>query len=134
MNAMILAAGRGARLRPLTERTPKVLAPVLGLPLLERLAAWLGRGGVQALALNSHHLGEAVAAQVAAMAGRGGAFPPIRLFPEAELLGTGGGVLNAAEFWGEAPLLVWNGDVVADLAPAALMERHRAGGAHALGL
>ncbi len=123
---MILAAGLGARLRPLTDSTPKILAPVLGLPLLERLVAWLVRGGAGALAMNTHHLADQAAAHAAALAERHPHWPAIRLYHEPVLLGTGGGVANVADFWGEDPLLVWNGDVVAELEPATLWDAHRA--------
>lgn len=126
---MILAAGAGTRLRPLTETIPKALVPVLDVPMLERLAAFLGREGVDELAVNAHHLPDAMAEQLRRMAARGAAFPPVRLYREAALLGTGGGVANAADFWREGPLLVWNGDIAAELEPAELMARHTAGGA-----
>ena len=67
------------------------------------------------MALNSHHRAEALAAHVADLNEKEAGGPPIRIFHEPELLGTGGGVLNAAPFWGSEPLLVWNGDVVAEL-------------------
>ncbi|HEX9842242.1 MAG TPA: sugar phosphate nucleotidyltransferase [bacterium] len=117
---MILAAGRGTRLRPLTARRPKILVPVRGVPMLDRLRAYLGRHGVEALALNTHHLPAAVRAHLAALPTAAPAAPPVRLFHEPALLGTGGALVNAAEFWGEAPLLVWNGDILADVDPRAL--------------
>jgi NDP-sugar pyrophosphorylase family protein len=135
---MILGAGQGTRLRPLTERIPKILVPVAGVPMLDRLRAYLGRQGVAALALNTHHRAEAVrahlashaAARVAPRPARGSGatqrLPPLRLFHEPELLGTGGALVNAAAFWGTAPLLVWNGDILADVAPRALLAAHEA--------
>lgn len=127
MNAMVLAAGLGTRLRPLTDHLPKALVPVLGVPMLSRLAAGLARGGVGALAINTHHLAD----QVQAHLSRPGALPPglaVRVFHEPELLGTGGALVNAREFWGNQPLLVWNGDILADLSLAALALAHRQGG------
>jgi len=126
VRAMILAAGQGTRLRPLTEHTPKVLVPVAGVPMLDRLRAYLGRHGVEALALNTHHLAEAVRAHLDG-AGAASRLPSVRLFHEPTLLGTGGALVNAADFWGESPLLVWNGDIVADVDPRALLAVHEAG-------
>jgi NDP-sugar pyrophosphorylase family protein len=124
---MILAAGLGTRLRPLTERLPKVLVPVLGVPLLDRLRAYLGRHGCEALALNTHHLPQAVRAHLAAAApAAGAALPPVRLFHEPTLLGTGGALINAAPFWEAVPLLVWNGDILAQVDPRALLAAHEA--------
>ncbi len=125
---MILAAGLGRRLRPLTQSTPKILAPVLGLPMLDRLVARLMDSGAAAIAMNTHHLAEQAAAHAAALAARHPGRPPIRLYHEPELLGTGGGVANVAEFWGKQPLLVWSGDVVAELELAQLWAAHRRGG------
>lgn len=125
---MILAAGRGTRLRPLTDSVPKVLVPVLGVPMLERLRAFLARAGAGALAMNTHHLAEAVRAHLAGPAAGNGA-PPLRLYHEATLLGTGGALVAAADFWGDAPLLVWNGDILAEVEPARLVAAHAASGA-----
>ena len=119
---MILGAGRGERLRPLTDSLPKILVPVLGVPMLDRLVAFLGRAGITELALNTFHLGDLVTRHVRALAATTPAAPPITLLPEKTLLGTGGGLRNAASFWGEEPLLVWNGDILAELDPAALLE------------
>ena len=126
MKAMILAAGRGTRLAPLTETVPKILAPVLGIPMLDRLRAWLGSHGVSSLAINTHHLPDAVAAH---LAGEASSLLPVRIFHEPELLGTGGALVNAGPFWQADPLLVWNGDIVCGLDPRALMAEHtRRGG------
>lgn len=122
---MILAAGFGARLRPITDSIPKVLVPVLGVPLLERLVAFLLREGATELALNSHYMAEAVAGHAEKMSTARPAQPRLRIFHERELLGTGGGVLNAAPFWGGQPLLVWNGDIVAELEPGELWRAHQ---------
>ena len=116
---MILAAGLGTRLRPLSDTIPKVLVPVLGTPFLERLLAYLTRQGVRQLAMNTHHLASTVESHL--MESHLAAHPdgkplpapfPLRLFHEPTLLGTGGGLRNAADFWGDETLLVWNGDIV----------------------
>lgn len=130
---MILAAGEGKRLRPLTETIPKILAPVLGLPMLDRLVAFLAGGGVGELAMNTHHLAGQASAHVKQMAGRHPAWPPIRLFHEPQLLDTGGGLANVADFWGRQPLLVWNGDVLAEIDLKALISAHEAGAGQAGG-
>lgn len=118
VRAFILAAGLGTRLRPLTDTVPKALVPVLGVPMLERLRAFLAGAGIRTHALNTHHLADAVRAHVSARA------DPPALFHEPELLGTGGALVNAAAFWGEAPLLVWNADILCDLDAAALLRAH----------
>ena len=120
MRCMILGAGLGTRLRPLTDHTPKILVPVLGVPMLGRLLAYLHQGGLTTLAMNTHHLAEAVEIYLAGFGGTHPALPRPRLFHEDVLLGTGGGLRNVAQFWGNDPLLVWNGDILADLPPALL--------------
>ena len=130
MKAFVLAAGRGTRLGPISAQLPKALVPVCEVPMLDRLAAALTRGGVSALALNTHHLSEATERHLHAHEGVGrfAGLPDlaVRLFHEPRLLGTGGALLNAASFWGDAPLLVWNADILADLDPAQLLAAHRA--------
>jgi len=119
---MILGAGRGTRLLPLTLEIPKILAPVLGVPMLDRLRAWLGHAGAGPLALNTHHLAQAVRDHLHR---RQGLAVPV-LFHEDTLLGTGGALRNIATFWGGDPLLVWNGDIVSAATPAELMNAHLA--------
>lgn len=128
MKAFILAAGKGTRLAPVTDTLPKVLVPVLGVAMLDRLVAGLQRHGADSIALNTHHLAEVVERHVTARWGRDGAAP--RRFHESELLGTGGAFANAIAFW-DQDVLVWNGDIVADVDIGALRNAHRASGAHA---
>lgn len=115
---MILAAGRGERLRPLTDRQPKPLLPVAGAPLIVHQLRWLRRAGVTEVVVNTHHL----AAQVEQRLGTGEAFGlPIRISREAELLDTGGGIRQALPWLGPEPFLVLNGDIWTDYAFAALL-------------
>lgn len=125
MRAFVLAAGHGTRLLPITERVPKVLVPVRGVPLLERLLAALAGQGVREVAINAHHLREALRRHVAALTRRQGG-PALTLFEEDELLGTGGGLANGAAFWAAEPVVVWNGDVVAEVDLRALWAAHAA--------
>ena len=108
MKAMVLAAGRGERLRPLTEALPKPLVPVRGKPLiawhLERLAA----AGWREAVINVSHLGE----QIVAALGDGAALGlRIAYSREREPLETAGGIANARALLGEAPFLLVNGDI-----------------------
>jgi NDP-sugar pyrophosphorylase family protein len=125
---MILAAGLGTRLAPLTRRLPKCLVPVGGVPMLERTARRLVAAGADRLIVNVHPFAEDVRAFVAARAGFG---VEVRIVHEVEApLGTGGGLWNAhAAFRGEEPFFLHNADVYTDLDLQALREAHRAGGA-----
>jgi MurNAc alpha-1-phosphate uridylyltransferase len=112
MQAMILAAGRGERMRPLTDICPKPLLPVGGQPLiawhLQRLAA----AGFRDVVINHAHLG----AQIEAALQTGAAWGlSIRYSPEpAGALETAGGIANALPLLGDAPFLVINGDIFCD--------------------
>ncbi len=108
MKVMILAAGRGERMRPLTDRTPKPLLAVGGKPLivwhLERLAA----AGFVEVVINHAHLGE----QIEKALGNGSHWGlSIRYSAEAVALETAGGIAHALPLLGESPFLVVNGDV-----------------------
>jgi MurNAc alpha-1-phosphate uridylyltransferase len=108
MKAMILAAGRGERLRPLTEKTPKALVEVGGKPLigwhLERLAA----SGLREVAINVSHL----AGQIVEALGDGARYGVrIAYSREPEPLETAGGIAKARELLGAAPFVLVNGDV-----------------------
>lgn len=122
--AMILAAGLGSRLRPLSDELPKPLVPVGDRPVLSHIARCLAEAGVEQACLNTHHLAEAFsAARLAAL--------PLRLsvLHEPRILGTAGGVANAAPHLGEGDAIVWNGDILADLDVRALLQAHAQGGA-----
>lgn len=115
---MILAAGRGERLRPLTDSQPKPLLPIAGAPLIVHQLRWLRRAGVAEVVVNTHHL----AAQVERCLGTGEAFGlHIRISREAELLDTGGGIRQALPWLGPGPFLVLNGDIWTDYDFAALV-------------
>ncbi len=122
MRALVLAAGRGERLRPLTDELPKPLLPVAGRPLaawtLERLRA----AGVEAAALNLHHRGEAIRATFGASFGG----LPLVYSEEPELLGTGGALPPLADFFAPADVvLLVNGDTLCRWPLARLLARHR---------
>jgi mannose-1-phosphate guanylyltransferase len=122
MQAAILAAGLGTRLRPLTELVPKPLMPVLNRPLLGLLLGQLKSAGCQRVAVNTHHL----AAKVQEfLAGPGAAGLKVLLRHEAELLGTGGGLKQLGAALSGGPFLAVNGDVLTDLDLAAIYRSHR---------
>ncbi len=117
MKAMILAAGRGNRMRPLTDHTPKPLLQAGGRPLIlyhiERLAA----AGIRDLVINHAHLG----AQIESALGDGSAFKVrIHYSAEGKALETGGGIFKALPLLGPDPFLVINGDVWSDCDPSDL--------------
>jgi MurNAc alpha-1-phosphate uridylyltransferase len=100
---MVLAAGRGERLRPLTDTMPKPMVPVVGRPLLDHAIDRLLAAGVARIVVNTHHLGEQIAEH---LKGR----PEIVISPEATALETGGGVAQALPLLGDAPFFTVNGD------------------------
>ncbi len=113
--AVVLAAGFGERLRPLTERIPKPLLPVWGVPLIERTLRALEAAGVREVAVNLHWLAGPLQAH---LSGRRGP-AAIRFSPEAGILGTGGALRPLRDWLGDAPFWLVNGDIVwhADLTP-----------------
>jgi MurNAc alpha-1-phosphate uridylyltransferase len=120
MKAMILAAGRGERMRPLTDHTPKPLLKVGGKPLvvwhIERLAA----AGYRDLVINHAHLGQQIEAEL----GNGARFGvSIRYSPEPEALETAGGIAQALPLLGTAPFLVVNGDIYTEYDFGRLRQR-----------
>lgn len=122
---MILAAGLGTRLRPLTERLPKALVPVAGVPMLERVARRLVTAGATRLVINTHHHATMIEEFVRQRAGFGVDVRISREEGEAPLE-TGGGVQQAATFLSLAsPFLVHNADVITDLPLRQLFDAHR---------
>jgi MurNAc alpha-1-phosphate uridylyltransferase len=106
-HAMVLAAGLGQRMRPLTAETAKPLLLLAGRSLLDHALDRLAGAGVEQAVVNAHWKAERVAA---ALAARGGQRPRTRLQLEPDLLETGGGIRRALPLLGEAPFAVVNGD------------------------
>ena len=109
MRAMILAAGRGERLRPLTDTTPKPLLEAGGKLLIEHHLENLAKAGFREVVINLSHLGDKIRDTL----GNGSAWDlNIRYSPEPPgALGTGGGIKQALPLLGEAPFAIINGDV-----------------------
>jgi NDP-sugar pyrophosphorylase family protein len=111
---MLLAAGLGTRLRPLTDRIPKALIEIGGVPILERVARRLIDAGADRLVINLHHLGARIREYVVARDGWGVEV----IFSEEtdQPLETGGGVMHAAAaFRGDAPFFLHNVDILSDI-------------------
>lgn len=121
MKAMVLAAGRGERLRPITDSTPKPMVPVGGKPLIVWHLEALARSGFREIVINLSWLGE----QIRAALGDGGRFGVrIRYSDEGSCaLEVGGGIFNALPLLGTGPFLVVNGDTWTDIDFAALAQR-----------
>ena len=121
MKGMILAAGEGRRLRPLTNHLPKPMLPIAGRPLLEHIIIYLRAHGITELAINLHHLPQAVIDHF----GDGSAWGvSLRYSVEKQLLGSAGGVKRLQDFFAET-FIVYYGDLFtqADLRP--MIDLHR---------
>lgn len=129
MNAMVLAAGKGVRLYPLTVTVPKPMLPVAGRPVLAHIIEWLWRHGIHQVAINLHYHPEVIREYFDNVSWRG---VEIIYSEEMELLGTAGGVKKMEAFFGD-PFLVVYGDVLTDLDLGALLAFHqfRCGSPHA---
>jgi NDP-sugar pyrophosphorylase family protein len=129
MKAIILAAGAGTRLRPLTDTCPKPMLPIAGRPLLSYTLAWLRAYGVVDVALNLHHLPHVVRSGL----GDGSAYDmELRYSYEPALLGTAGAVRAIAERfhgWLDQQVVIVYGDMLLDFDLAALARVHAARGA-----
>ena len=126
MKAMVLAAGLGLRMRPLTLLRAKPVLPVLNRPLLHWTMERLATAGVTHVVVNLHHLPETITTVL----GTGRRFGlVIRYSDEPILLGTGGGPRAVRDLFGDEPLLVVNGDVLFDFDLRRLLAAHRASGA-----
>ncbi len=111
MKVMLLAAGRGSRLAPLTDRTPKPLLPVRGQSLIQRILGRLKQAGISEAVINTHHLGQQIERRI----GDGMAIGlPIRYSREAELLETGGGIKKALPLLQDDVFMVCNADIYTD--------------------
>ena len=111
-HGMVLAAGLGLRMRPLTEKTPKPLIPVAGRCMLDRALDHLAAVGVVNRVVNSHYLAQQIADHMDARQREEGSAVKIVVSHEADLLDTGGGVVKALPLLGAAPFFVINGDIM----------------------
>ena len=102
---MVLAAGRGERLRPLTDTMPKPLVPIIGKPLLDHAIDRLAAAGVARVVVNVHHLADQIVGHL-----WGRTHPEIVISREATALETGGGVVQALPLLGDEPFYAVNGD------------------------
>ncbi|HET7445148.1 MAG TPA: NDP-sugar synthase [Solirubrobacterales bacterium] len=120
MRAMILAAGLGTRLRPLTYEMPKPMVPVLNRPVMEHIARLLSRHGFTETIANLHWFPELIEAHF----GNGSELGiELSYSFEEQLLGTSGGVRHAAEFLGDS-FLVISGDALTDIDLTAMRRAH----------
>jgi mannose-1-phosphate guanylyltransferase len=119
--ALVLAAGEGTRLRPLTLDRPKPMVPINGKPLLEHTLMWLREHGLKDIAINLHYRPQAILDHF----GDGSAFGVrIAYSHEDKILGTAGAVRKLNGFVGAGPLVVMYGDVLTDLDLGALLAFH----------
>lgn len=124
MQAMILAAGLGTRLRPYTELRPKPLFPVVGRSLLAITLERLRQAGFGLVVVNGHHLREQIATALA-----GDIKKDVILQQEEIILGTGGGLRRALPHFGNEPVLVTNGDIYHTIDLAQVYRTHQESGA-----
>ena len=119
MKAMVLAAGLGTRLKPITYEIPKPMVPVLDRPVMAHIVGMLERQGFTDLIANLHYYPEAI---------KGYFGDRLSYRFEEELLGTAGGVRNVRDFFGDDLVVIVSGDALTDTDLNGLVERHRAAG------
>jgi mannose-1-phosphate guanylyltransferase len=119
--AFILAAGRGKRLRPLTDDLPKPLIPIFQKPLITFALDHLIDAGVDKFVINTHRRPELFQSffNRSDYAGH-----PVTLIHEAELLETGGGIKNAERYLGNDPFITYSGDILTDVNLEPLIDEH----------
>jgi NDP-sugar pyrophosphorylase family protein len=129
MDAMILAAGLGTRLRPLTDHTPKVLVEVGGVSILERIARRLVASGADRIIVNAHRHADQIETHAARLAHELGVAVLVSV-EEEEPLDTGGGLAHAEPlFRKDGPFFLYNGDIVTNVDLRGLLAAHGATGA-----
>ena len=116
---MVLAAGLGTRLRPLTYEIPKPMVPVLDRPVMAHVLDLLARHGIDEVIANLHYFPETITDYFG---------DRVTYSFEEELLGTAGGLRRCEDFFGGETMLIVSGDSLTDIDLAALLERHRSAG------
>ncbi len=119
---MILAAGLGTRLRPLTSEKPKPLVPIGNIPIINLLIQYLKGHGIDEIIVNAHHHYQ----QVIDHLGGGKPFGiDIEVRVEPKILGTGGGIKNTEDFWDTDPFIVINSDILTNIDLSRAYDEHR---------
>jgi len=121
LNAFVLAAGFGTRLRPITDVVPKPLLPILGRPILEYVLDSVLDLPVDKVGVNLHHLGDQIQKWLETT-------PYCEFttcFPENPILGTGGALFHARDFLKGRPFLTHNGDILSDIDLLGLYDHHQ---------
>jgi mannose-1-phosphate guanylyltransferase len=126
MKAMILAAGFGTRLRPLTDKRPKALMPVANRPILGWSIDYLKNYGCTEIIVNAHHYHDQVLDYVRQHSSTG---IKIETRVEQEILGTGGGIKNVEDFWSRESFAVINVDILTDIDLRKVVGQHEKSGA-----
>jgi len=126
MKAMILAAGFGTRLRPLTDMKPKALMPVANKPILARNIEYLISHGITEIIVNAHHHHQQIVNYLREESSFG---LNIEVKVELEILGTGGGIKNTEGFWDKESFFVINSDILTDIDLASVYQLHQTSGA-----
>ena len=125
MKAMILAAGLGTRLKPLSLIRPKALVPVANMPVIDRVIDCLKGHNISSIIVNAHHHHR----QIVEHLNDGRPYGiDIQIRVEPEILGTGGGIKNTADFWDTDPFIVINSDILTNINIVDAYERHRRNG------
>ena len=119
MKAMVLAAGLGTRLKPITFEIPKPMVPVLDRPVMAHIVDHLHKQGFDDLIANLHYFPNSIKDYFG---------DRLTYSFEEELMGTAGGVRNVADFFGDDPVVVISGDALTDIDLNKLVERHRQAG------
>ena len=122
MKVMIMAAGKGTRLRPITDLVPKPMAPIANRPALYHILRLLYHHGIREVVINLHHLPDAITSYFGDGAWLG---MKIEYSFEPELLGTAGGVKNNEAFLAGDTFLVMSGDALTDIDLTGLIAAHR---------
>ncbi len=125
MKAMVLCAGLGTRLRPVTLTTPKPLVTFFDRPIVSYTVEMLRYNGCNSLVINTHHLPR----RFHEILGDSHLDIPIEYIHEPDILGAVGGVRNALSLFGDEPLVVINGDIILDVDISGLLARHAESGA-----
>ena len=119
MKAMVLAAGLGTRLKPITYEIPKPMVPVLDRPVMAHIVGMLERQGFDELIANLHYYPDTISDYFG---------DRLSYRFEEELLGTAGGVRNVRDFFGDDPVVIVSGDALTDTDLSKLVERHNGAG------